>query len=60
MIMCTHNGADGTVLFKGPKEEVLSELAYLIKYSIVAIDSNMALTAIEAAVKSVTEELKNE
>ena len=59
MIMCDHKGSEGRVIFAGDKETVLSELAYMVKYAIVAVDSNMAMDAIEAAIISATEELKN-
>ena len=59
MIMCTHKGRDGKVVFDGDKQTVLTELAYMIKYAILAVDTEMSLEAIEAAIEDAKEELKH-
>ena len=59
MIMCNHKGRDGKVVFAGDKQTVLTELAYMIKYAILAVDTEMSLEAIEAAIEDAKEELKH-
>lgn len=59
MIMCTHMGKEGKVVFAGDKQTVITELAYMIKYAILSVDTELTLEAIEAAVEDATEELKN-
>ena len=59
MIMCTHQGREGKVVFAGDKQIVFTELAYMIKYAILAVDTEMSLEAIEAAIEDAKEELKH-
>lgn len=59
MIMCDHKGRDGKVIFAGDKLTVLTELAYMVKYAILAVDTEMSLEVIEAAIEEAMEELQH-